>query len=144
MEAKKPRTTPSLLLPSWLPLSRAWKSSIIDLNPLILWGVLEKKRSWLIFIKEVRCFEVKKAINHELEAHSHSGGGEEDEEERVTVVVASTIMEKGEEMRYLWETFQEWAVVIIPPIWGRCGLSLATYSGYSPDISILVSIGLFP
>ena len=34
----------------------------------------------MIFINEPRCFEAKKAINHELEGHGYRGGGEEDEE----------------------------------------------------------------
>ena len=61
----------------------------------ILWKVLEKKRWGLIFTKGVRCFEAKKAINHELKAHSHGGGGEEDEEERMMVVATSRMKEKG-------------------------------------------------
>ena len=50
--------------------------------------------------KEQSVLSVKKAINHELQAHSHGGGGKEDEEEKVTVVEASRMMEKGEGMRY--------------------------------------------
>ena len=34
----------------------------------------------MIFIKGARCFEVKKAINYELEAHGHGGSEEENEE----------------------------------------------------------------
>ena len=55
----------------------------------------------LIFIKGVRSFEAKKAINHELKAYSHGGSGEEDEEERMMMVVAFRMKEKGEMMRYL-------------------------------------------
>ena len=29
----------------------------------------------------MKCFEAKKAINHELEAHGYGGGEEEDEED---------------------------------------------------------------
>ena len=42
----------------------------------------------LIFIKEARCFEAKKAINHELEVHGYGGGEEEDEEEMMMVTLA--------------------------------------------------------
>ena len=57
---------------------KGWKGSICDLNPSILWGVLKKKRWKLIFIKGVKGFEAKKAINHELEAHGYSSCEEED------------------------------------------------------------------
>ena len=40
-------------------------------------GVWKKRRWGLIFIKGARCFEVKKAINHELEAHGYGGLEEE-------------------------------------------------------------------
>ena len=43
-------------------------------------GVLKKGRWGLIFIKEARCFEAKKAINHDFKAHGFSNGEEEDGE----------------------------------------------------------------
>ena len=41
---------------------------------------MKKKRWGLIFIKGTKCFEIKKATNHELEAHGYGGGEKEDEE----------------------------------------------------------------
>ena len=47
----------------------------------------------MIFIKEARCFEVKKA-NHELEAHSYEGGEKENEDGKMMVVMAENMKEK--------------------------------------------------
>ena len=35
----------------------------------------------MIFIKGARCFEAKKAINHELKAHGYRGGEEENKDD---------------------------------------------------------------
>ena len=37
-------------------------------------------------MKGVRCFEVKKAINHELEAHGYGSDEKADEEDKMMVV----------------------------------------------------------
>ena len=60
--------------------------------------VWQKGRRGLIFIKKARCFEVKKAINHELEIHGYGGGEEEDEEEMMMVGVGAG----GVKMRAIW------------------------------------------
>ena len=39
----------------------------------------------LIFIKRAKCFEAKKAFNHELAAHGYDGGEEQDEKDDDTV-----------------------------------------------------------
>ena len=38
------------------------------------------------FIKGARCFEAKKVISHQLEAHGYGGGKKEDEEGKIMVV----------------------------------------------------------
>ena len=48
------------------------------------------------FHKGARCFEAKKAINHELESHGHGGGVEEDKEGMMMVVVV-LIRRRGED-----------------------------------------------
>ena len=78
----------------------------------------------LIFIKEARCFEVKKAINHELEAHGYDGGEEEDEEDDdgvcVCVVCGQQWGKEGEDESVM---IFVGVVVINPPIGAGTTLS---------------------
>ena len=60
------------------------------------------------------------------------------------MVVSFRMKEKGKKMRYLWKIFCRMNGSDKSTNWGRWSLSLATYSGYSLNISILVSVGLFP
>ena len=76
---------------------KSWRSSISDLNSSIHWGVLKKKIWELIFNKGAKCFEVKNATNHELEAHGYGGGEEEDEEYDDSMCVWVEAMDEGEE-----------------------------------------------
>ena len=59
---------------------------------------VSKKERWrLIFIKGAKCFEAKKAINHELKVHGY-GGGKKDEEDDDSVWVSMCFeMNEGEE-----------------------------------------------
>ena len=56
------------------------------------------RRRWgSIFIKWVRGFEVKKAMNYELETHSHGGGEKKEENEEGKVVVVAEFFQGEKE-----------------------------------------------